>query len=167
MKIMRHEWKPHHRYHIIALPADGSRVKRELCVSSKWHNINFSMRIRVRLGRYLQSRDWAQREAQSSRVRPCNIDTRAEFQEVGTSSLPSERWKSFRGLRDPVHTQQSHNHSLLQAVPSDLHLQPAAANWTCSDSIIWGMSLPTYNLWTRTAEQLGPDKAWRRNMCWH
>ncbi|TNN83968.1 hypothetical protein EYF80_005839 [Liparis tanakae] len=50
---------------------------------------------------YLQSRDREQRVAQSSRFRPGNNSTRgeSEFQGVGTSSLPSERWKSFRGLR--------------------------------------------------------------------
>lgn len=47
---------------------------------------------------YLQSRDWEQRWAQSSRFRPASRDTRSEFHEVGTSSLPSERWKSFSGL---------------------------------------------------------------------
>lgn len=54
--------------------------------------------VRVKVG-YLQSRDCEQRVAQSSRFRPGNINTRAEFQGVGTSSLPSDRWKSFSGLR--------------------------------------------------------------------
>lgn len=60
-------------------------------------------------GRYLQSSDWEQRVAQSSRFTPGKDDMRAEFQEVGTSSLPSERWKSFRGLRYPTCSQHSHN----------------------------------------------------------
>lgn len=62
-------------------------------------------------GWYLQSCDCEQRVAQSSRFRPGNDDTRAEFQEVGTSSLPSERWKSFRGLRYPIYLWHSQNHS--------------------------------------------------------
>lgn len=51
---------------------------------------------------YLQSKDCEQREAHSSRFRPGISSTRAAFQGRGTSSLPSDRWKSFSELRWPV-----------------------------------------------------------------
>ena len=50
---------------------------------------------------YLHSNDTEHLAAQSSRPRPVSMTTRAEFQDVGTSSLPSERWKSFSALRCP------------------------------------------------------------------
>lgn len=89
-------------------------------------------------GEYLQSSDCEQRVAQSSRFRTDNVNTRAEFQEVGTSSLPSERWKSFRGLRYPVFLKKTkkknnlieHNqkHSVLQDEFVDMYLTGAHCN---------------------------------------
>lgn len=88
--------------------------------------------------RYLQSRDWEQLVAQSSRFRPGTVNTLSEFQEVGTSSRPSERWKSFRGLRYPGHTQ-------LWLVRHHHHLD---------------MVLHTHNLWTSVPAVTG---LWRHN----
>lgn len=89
--------------------------------------------------RYLQSRDWEQLVAQSSRFRPSTVNTLSEFQEVGTSSRPSERWKSFRGLRYPGHTQ-------LWLVRHQRHHLD--------------MVLHTHNLWTSVPAVTG---LWRHN----
>ena len=57
---------------------------------------------------HLQSSDREHRVAQSSRVSPSVVSASAAFQGVGTSSLPSERWKSFSGLRYTVGKNMNH-----------------------------------------------------------
>lgn len=64
---------------------------------------------------YLQSRLCEQRLAHSSRVMPGSSVRRSAFHDFGTSSLPSERWKSLSALRWTADTSpQTHTHTHIQ-----------------------------------------------------